>query len=370
MEQDMTPQNLLLAAARVGDVTAIKQQVVRGTNLDLSSELFGETALCTAAARGHGTVVNVLLEAGAQVDRADRAGWTALMWAASHGHSTILRRLLESGASSIARGNGGKTALDLAKVTQKVECILALRAWSAGSRHEHCAASRIQATQRGRSARRHRKTQADAATRIQALHRGKVGRRSTRARHQARLAEQRARLGSEEEHRAATRLQALQRGRATRQRVAAAQRAQRKAGQRKRVAAARRAAKRAALHAARARLHHSYYKGTKKEHSAATRLQAAQRGCSTRRRMARDADKHRAATRLQARQRGRSMRRRMVEEKRAATKIQARQRGRRGRREFARRPEVLLREMTVMASRLGQMEDEFSVRCWGMAPLR
>ena len=72
---------------------------------------------------------------------------------------------------------------------------------------------------------------------------------------------------------------------------------------------------------------------------------------------------------MQSVQRGRMVRRRMAKEKRAATKIQARERGRQDRRAFARRPEVLLREMTEMADRLAEMENEISMRCWGMAPL-
>lgn len=382
-EQDKTPQ-VLLAAARVGDRVAVKQQIARGTNLDLSNELFRETALCTAAAHGHRAVANLLLQAAAQVDMADRAGWTPLMWAASYGHPAVLRLLLESGASSIARGGGGRTALELAQATNKVDCVLALRAWSVGSLYEHRAASRIQARQRGRSARRRRKVQEDAATRIQSRQRGKAGRCSARARHQARLAEERARLaeerarlGSEEEHTAATKLQAWQRGRAVRQRMAAEQaehRAQRRAKQSERVAAARRAARRAERRAAQSRLH--FREATEAEHGAATRLQAVQRGRLARkqmarekRRMAREADEHRAATKLQALQRGRLTRVRMAEERRAATKIQARQRGRQGRYAFARRPDVLLREMTVLAGRLDDMTDEFSVRCWGIAPL-
>ena len=364
---DKTPQDGLLAAARVGDAHAIKQHIARGVNPDLSYELLGETALCTAAARGHRAVVRLLLNAAAHVDMADRAGWTPLMWAASHGHRTVLRLLLETGASAIARGDGGKTALELAAVTGKVGCVCTLEDWSAGSLHEHRAAGHIQARQRGRSARRRRRAQTDAATRIQAQYRGKAGRCSARARQQVLLAEERARVGSEEEHSAATMLQALQRGRATRERMAAEQRVERQARRRERIAVARRKAKRAARRAAQARLHSR--DATDAEHHAATQLQAVQRGRLARRRMAREAEEHQAATRLQAVQRGRLIRRHRIKEQRAATKIQARQRGRQDRRAFARRPDVLLREMTAMAERLNRMENEFSVRCWGLAPL-
>ncbi len=364
---DRSPQDGLLVAARVGDSFGIKQHIARGVNLDHSNELFGETALCTAAARGHCMVVKLLLDAAAHVDMPDRAGWTPLMWAASHGHHTVMRRLLETGASPIAQGNGGKTALELAEATGKTECVHALEDWSAGSLHEHRAAARIQSCQRGRSSRRNKNAQIDAATRIQARHRGKLGRHSARARRQARLAEERARLGSEVEHSAATKLQAQQRGRVTRHRMAAEQRAQQQARRRERIAVARRKAKRAARRAAQSRLHSR--DATDEEHLAATQLQAVQRGRLARRRMAREVEEHHAATRLQAVQRGRLVRRHRANERRAATKIQSRQRGRQGRHAFARRPEVLLREMTMMAERLDEMKDEFSVRCWGMAPI-
>jgi ankyrin repeat protein len=58
----------------------------------------GKTALHRAAARGHETVVRLLLENGAGVDVQNKYGATALHRAAAHGHETVVRLLLENGA--------------------------------------------------------------------------------------------------------------------------------------------------------------------------------------------------------------------------------------------------------------------------------
>ena len=57
-------------------------------------------------------IVQLLLEAGAQVNSAD--GWTALMYASSKGHAHVTQLLLEGGSQMDLVNGEGRTALDLA----------------------------------------------------------------------------------------------------------------------------------------------------------------------------------------------------------------------------------------------------------------
>eukprot|EP00439_Symbiodinium_sp_Y106_P069844 s742_g12.t1 len=57
-------------------------------------------------------IVQLLLEAGAQVNSAD--GWTALMYASSKGHAHVTQLLLEGGSQMDVVNGEGRTALDLA----------------------------------------------------------------------------------------------------------------------------------------------------------------------------------------------------------------------------------------------------------------
>jgi ankyrin repeat protein len=66
-----------------------------------------------AAANSHESVVNLLLESGAEVDR-NGGGKTALMSAAAHGHESVVNLLLEKGAEVDQFGLDGETPLRLA----------------------------------------------------------------------------------------------------------------------------------------------------------------------------------------------------------------------------------------------------------------
>jgi ankyrin repeat protein len=72
----------------------------------------GETPLMTAARTGTLAAVQALLARGAAVDAKDEArGQTALMWAAAEGHAGVVDALIESGASFRTRVPSGFTPL-------------------------------------------------------------------------------------------------------------------------------------------------------------------------------------------------------------------------------------------------------------------
>ena len=71
-------------------------------------------ALHAAAAAGHGGILRLLLERGAEVDAAQHGGWTALMSCAKRGDVELVTLLLDHGADPARQADSGETAADLA----------------------------------------------------------------------------------------------------------------------------------------------------------------------------------------------------------------------------------------------------------------
>ena len=73
------------------------------------------TFLCVASEEGHLPIVQALLHAGADVDKAADSGWTPLIMASWKGHLPVVQALLQDGADVDKAMDGGWTALDVAK---------------------------------------------------------------------------------------------------------------------------------------------------------------------------------------------------------------------------------------------------------------
>lgn len=84
----------LMDAAFVGDAELLAFFLSRGAAVDLESK-DGQTALIIAVGRNDGAMVNLLLEAGADPDRADRLGFSARGYASLF-HSDRILALLKS----------------------------------------------------------------------------------------------------------------------------------------------------------------------------------------------------------------------------------------------------------------------------------
>lgn len=107
-------QELLFDAARLGRTDVIPALLHAGAQIE-ATDGKGHTPLILASYHGHCEATAMLLEAGAEVDRPDRArGNTALMGVAFKGHGDTARVLLDAGADPNAINRAGQTPLMMA----------------------------------------------------------------------------------------------------------------------------------------------------------------------------------------------------------------------------------------------------------------
>lgn len=105
---------LHFAAEKGGTSGVLNLLIEAGADLVAQTDA-GATALHFAAGRGNARNVRVLLEAGADASITDPRGWTPLHWAASEGKDAqvIVELIDRGGADPKAKTDSGETAYDL-----------------------------------------------------------------------------------------------------------------------------------------------------------------------------------------------------------------------------------------------------------------
>jgi ankyrin repeat protein len=117
--QDIDRNNALLVCGETGNLEMLR--VVLAARPDLRrTNRFGGTALIPAADRGHVRIVRELLRTDIDIDHVNRLGWTALLEAVILGeggpaHRMIVRLLVDAGADVNLADREGVTPLEHAR---------------------------------------------------------------------------------------------------------------------------------------------------------------------------------------------------------------------------------------------------------------
>lgn len=120
--QNPAPNEEMLAAARKGDIAAVKSLLEKGASLEAASR-YGQTPLFFAARNGHEELVKFLLTQGANPNVKDTFYKSSLISAAADkGYTSVVKLLLDAGSDSagealetaVGRGNREMTAMILA----------------------------------------------------------------------------------------------------------------------------------------------------------------------------------------------------------------------------------------------------------------
>ena len=120
----------LLGAVKAGDATAVRTMLQQPGALGEAVEVDGTTALHWAVVNDDLTIVDLLLDSGADVTAANRYGVTPLAPACTNGNAAMIERLLEAGADPNTPLPGGAPLLTASR-TGSVEAIRVLLAHGA-----------------------------------------------------------------------------------------------------------------------------------------------------------------------------------------------------------------------------------------------
>jgi ankyrin repeat protein len=99
------------SAAFLGNINAIHQHIIAGTNLNTKDD-YGSTPLHTATVFGRTEVALILIDAGADINSISADGSTPLHNASFFCRTEIVEALLAKGADKEIRNSYGSTALE------------------------------------------------------------------------------------------------------------------------------------------------------------------------------------------------------------------------------------------------------------------
>ena len=120
----------LLKAARLGDLEGVLHAIDDGANINAVDKMYMNwTAVHYAAFYGHASLVERLVDFGADLDARDLLLWTPLHYAALKGRADACDALLHCGADVMALTKHGKTPLQKAVYTYQIDATRVLCEW-------------------------------------------------------------------------------------------------------------------------------------------------------------------------------------------------------------------------------------------------
>jgi len=127
----------MVAFAYKGDAAGVLRELDRGADSNAVHGSFQHCALYRAARNGHADVCDVLLAAGANVNKCTSGGRTAMFAAARGGHIAVLRKLILAGGDVNLAKNNGTTPLLVASEEGRCGALQLLLQSGAGCEGEH-----------------------------------------------------------------------------------------------------------------------------------------------------------------------------------------------------------------------------------------
>ncbi|KAF3919192.1 hypothetical protein AA313_de0200251 [Arthrobotrys entomopaga] len=101
----------LHVVAYLGLIDSATALIAAKADIETKDNEYGQTPLSWAARNGHQAVVQLLIEAKADIEAKDKYGQTPLSWAARNGHQAVVQLLIEAKADIKAKDNYGQTPL-------------------------------------------------------------------------------------------------------------------------------------------------------------------------------------------------------------------------------------------------------------------
>lgn len=112
---NMADETALMLAANANDLASANLLIEAGASVNRPNW----TPLHYAASKGHTAMMRLLIENDAYIDAESPNGTTPLMMAAYYASPNAVKLMLEEGADPLLKNQGGQTALDMALVKDK-----------------------------------------------------------------------------------------------------------------------------------------------------------------------------------------------------------------------------------------------------------
>lgn len=123
---------VLMYASYHGQESIVNLLIERGANINASEYVDGRTALMDSSINGQSEMVELLLNRGADINAKSNTGWTALMWAVERKRNEVVALLVDRGAYLDSRNDDGKTAVTVAFETYNFDAMALLQEAGAG----------------------------------------------------------------------------------------------------------------------------------------------------------------------------------------------------------------------------------------------